>query len=205
MRFSHMFVILVTVVTATLITPSAHAADASARAPRHGEGDGLIRVRTTTKPGIVRITHDGEEYFSVWTLKPSGAEDDLLANHVGSYGGTVAFNTGASNRTAAFSVKADGAWSLEVLPLSRARAWSATTRGTGDDVIRLSSTSRGLHRLRIRHSGEGYFSIWALDANGRTHDLVASKVGTYNGTVPLPPGTRYASIKADGAWSISRR
>ncbi|MBB4936001.1 hypothetical protein FHR32_000306 [Streptosporangium album] len=30
------------------------------------------------------------------------------------------------------------------------------------------------------------------------------QVGAYNGSVALPPGARYASIKADGVWSIVR-
>ncbi|MER5420287.1 hypothetical protein [Streptosporangium roseum] len=202
-----MLAALAAVASAVLIAPPANAATpaASAAATRYeGEGDDLVRIRATAKPGIVKITHDGEGYFSVWALNPAGKENDLLANHVGAWAGTSAFNTSSSHKTAAFSIKADGAWTLEVLPLAKARAWSITTRGTGNDVIRLSSTSRGLHRLKIRHSGEGYFSIWALDANGRVRDLVANRAGAYSGSVSLPPGTRYAAITADGAWSIVR-
>ncbi|GAA4183974.1 hypothetical protein GCM10022252_12130 [Streptosporangium oxazolinicum] len=208
MRSPRIFALLTVLASTALLTPPAQAvttAQTSAATTYRGEGDRLLRVRATAKPGIVKITHDGEGYFSVWSLNPSGKEDDLLANQVGPYKGTAAFNTGASNRTAAFSIKADGAWTLQVLPLTKARSWSITSRGTGDDVLRLSSTSRGLRSLKVRHSGDGYFSVWTLDANGRIHNLVASKVGTYAGTVSLPPGTRYASVKANGAWSIVRR
>ncbi|MFI6883327.1 hypothetical protein [Streptosporangium canum] len=202
-----MLAALAAVASAVLIAPPANAAvpAAVAAATRYeGEGDDLVRIRATAKPGIVKITHDGEGHFAVWALTPAGKENDLLANKVGPHKGTAAFNTSTTNKTAAFSIKADGAWTLEVLPLTKARAWSITTRGTGDDVIRLSSTSRGLHRLKIRHSGEGHFAVWTLDANGRIHRLIANKVGTYSGNVLLPPGTRYATIKADGAWSIVR-
>ncbi|GAA0855652.1 hypothetical protein ACFQVD_15535 [Streptosporangium amethystogenes subsp. fukuiense] len=208
MRSLRTLAALAALASAALLAPPAQAAttvQASAATIYRGEGDQLLRIRATTKPGTVKITHDGEGYFSVWTLSPSGKEDDLLANQVGAYKGTAPFNTSTSNKTAAFSIKADGAWTLQVLPLTKARSWSITSRGIGDDVLRLSSTSRGLHRLKIRHSGDGYFSVWTLDANGRTHNLVANKVGAYNGAVSLPPGARYASIKANGAWSIVRR
>ncbi|GAA3031954.1 proprotein convertase P-domain-containing protein [Streptosporangium longisporum] len=208
MRPLRTLAVLAALASAALLAPPAQAAATvrtSAATIYRGEGDQLLRVRTTTRPGIVKITHNGEGHLAVWTLAPSGREDDLLANQVGAYKGTSAFNTGTSNRTAAFSIKADGAWTLQVLPLTKARSWSITSRGTGDDVLRLSSTSRGLHRLRIRHSGDGHFAVWTLDANGRTHNLVVNKVGSYNGTVSLPPGTRYASIKANGTWSIVRR
>ncbi|GAA3522498.1 hypothetical protein FHR32_000309 [Streptosporangium album] len=189
MRPLRILAALAALASAMLIAPPANAATPSTTAGTHyeGEGDDLIRIRATTAPGIVKITHEGEGYFSVWTLNPAGKENDLLANQVGAYKGTAAFNTSSSNKTAAFSIKADGAWSLEVLPLTKSRAWSITTRGTGDDVIRLSSTSRGLHRLKIRHSGEGYFSVWTLDANGRTHDLVANKVWASPRNVEISP------------------
>lgn len=32
-----------------------------------------------------------------------------------------------------------------------------------------------------------------------------SDSGAYKGSVPLPAGTRYVSIKADGPWSIVRK
>src|SRR5688500_13241737 len=146
---------LAVLASAALLASPAQAATtvrSSAATVYRGEGDQLLLVRTTTKPGIVKITYNGEGHFAVWTLTPSGREDDLLANQVGTYRGTSAFNTGTSNKTAAFSIKADGAWTLQVLPLTKARSWSITSRGTGDDVLRLSSTSRGLHRLKIRHS-----------------------------------------------------
>ncbi|MEU3168953.1 hypothetical protein [Streptosporangium sp. NPDC006930] len=208
MRSLRVLTALAALVSAALLVPPAQAAtvaQTSAATIYRGEGDQVVRIRATTKPGIVKISHNGEGHFAVWTLKPSGTEDDLLANEIGVYKGTSPFNTDTSSRTAAFSIKADGAWTLQVLPLTKARAWSTTSRGDSDDVLRLSSTSRGLRSLKIRHSGDGHFAVWTLDANGRTRDLLANKVGTYAGTVSLPPGTRYASIKANGAWSIVRR
>ncbi|MFC4586882.1 hypothetical protein [Sphaerisporangium corydalis] len=170
-----------------------------------GEGDTVLRVTATAKPGIVKIRHGGEGYFSVWTLKPNGKEDDLLASTGDPYAGTVAYNTSSSNRTAALKISAEGAWSVQLLPLSKARYWAITSKGRGDDVLRLTKTSTGFHTLRIRHTGDGYFSVWTLTSSGRTHDLLVSHAGPYKGSVPLPSGTRYVTIKANGAWSMVRK
>ncbi|WP_344972824.1 hypothetical protein [Streptosporangium fragile] len=153
----------------------------------------------------MKITHDGEGYFSVWTLKSNGKENDLLVSAGELYKGTVAYNTSASGSTAALKISADGVWTVQLLPFSKARSWSITTRGSGDDVLRLAKTSVGLRTLRIRHTGEGYFSVWAVNANGRLHDLLVSETDAYSGSVPLPAGTRYAVVKASGPWSIVRR
>ena len=46
--------------------------------------------------------------------------------------------------------------------------------------------------------------VWALDNRGRYKSLLVNKIGAYKGRVALPVGTRYATITADGAWTISR-
>ncbi|MEU4534414.1 hypothetical protein AB0G15_06075 [Streptosporangium sp. NPDC023825] len=207
MRSLRILAALTALASTALLAPPAQAAataQTSVATTYRGEGDQVLRIRATTKPGIVKISHNGEGHFAVWTLKPSGTEEDLLANVVGDHKGTTAFNTSSSDKTAAFSITADGTWTLQVLPLTKARSWSITSRGTGDDVLRLSSNSRGLHRLKIRHSGDGHFAVWTLDVDGPTRNLLVNKVGTYAGTMSLPPGTRYASIKANGTWSIVR-
>ncbi|MET9249657.1 hypothetical protein [Nonomuraea sp. NPDC003709] len=181
------------------------AAPADAATTYRGDGDHVQRIRATTTPGIAKITYDGDGYFSVWGLDRSGKEQQLLANHVGSYEGTAVYNTDTSNRLAALKVGADGPWTIQLLPLGKARSWSTTTAGDTDDVIRLSKPSRGLHTLRIRYTGDGYFSVWALDSRGRRSRLLANKVGAYKGSVPLPGGTQYAVVGADGPWSIVRR
>ncbi|WP_084963093.1 hypothetical protein [Thermoactinospora rubra] len=64
---------------------------------------------------------------------------------------------------------------------------------------------QGLRRLTLRHSGEGNFIVWALDNRGRYLRLLVNEIGDYRGRVILPAGTRYATVTADGAWSMTRR
>ncbi|MBF8190567.1 hypothetical protein ITP53_33615 [Nonomuraea sp. K274] len=82
-------------------------------------------------------------------------------------------------------------------------AAAATYRGEGDDVVRIPVTSAaGI--VKASHSGESNFIVWALDSRGRTSKLLSNGIGDYRGRVLLPAGARYATIEADGAWSISR-
>ncbi|MFG1705885.1 hypothetical protein ACFLIM_22060 [Nonomuraea sp. M3C6] len=181
------------------------ATPADAATTYRGDGDHLQRIRATTTPGIAQVTYDGDGYFSVWGLDSNGKEQQLLANSAGSYKGTAAYNVDTSNRLVALKITADAPWTIKLLPLSKARSWSIARNGSTDDVLRLSKPSRGLHSLRIRYTGGGYFSVWALDARGRRSDLLANKAGAYKGSVPLPAGSKYAVITADGPWSIVRR
>lgn len=178
---------------------------AQAAATYRGDGDDVVDVPNTTKPGIAQIVYDGDGYFSVWGLDAKGKETQLLANRAGAYDGTEAFNIDRGDKLAALKVSADGPWTIRLLPLSKARSWSITTRGTDNDVLRLSKASAGFRKLAIRYTGDGYFSVWALNSSGRRVDLLANKAGAYKGTVPLPAGTRYAVVTADDAWSIVRK
>ena len=76
--------------------------------------------------------------------------------------------------------------------------------GTGSDVLRLTAPSKAPHRLTLRHSGEYNFIVWALDNRGHYRGLLVNKIGSYKGRVVLPAGTRYVTITADGAWTITR-
>lgn len=186
--------------------PAMANAQATASATTYsGEGDDVVSIPVTATPSIVKATHQGESNFIVWALSTSGKQVDLVANVVGDYKGTVAFNVSGTHKVRSFSVTADGSWTLQVLPITKARYWAINAKGTGPDVLRLTAPSTGLRRLTIRHSGESNLIVWALDNRGRTRSLLVNKIGNYRGRVVLPAGTRYATIQADGTWSIARQ
>ncbi|MER7361987.1 hypothetical protein [Nonomuraea wenchangensis] len=170
-----------------------------------GDSDQVQRIRATTTPGIAQITYTGDGYFSLWGLDRAGTEKQLLASATEPFKGVAVYNADSGDRLAGLKVTADGPWTIRLLPLSKARSWSVTTSGNGSDVLRLSKPSSGFHALRIRHTGDGYFSVWALDARGKRSNLIASKAGAYKGSTPLPAGTKYVAINADGPWTIVRR
>lgn len=176
---------------------------AAARTYR-GVGDDVIRIRATRARGIVTVTHDGEGHFAVWALKPNGKQDDLLVNTIGEYSGTTVFNAYSWNRTGAFEITADGAWTVKVQPIAAAPLWkTATVRGRGDKVLKLRRPSRGLRTLRYRHSGDGVFIVHAYPVYGGP-DLLVMKMGEVSGRVRLPAGTRYVSVKSRDTWSLTR-
>lgn len=189
-----------------LASPPASAGVARTAATKYsGTGDDLIKIRATKNRGIIKFTHDGESNFAVWALKPGGGKSDLLVNTVGSYSGTVVFNVYSWYKTAAFEIKADGDWTAEVLPVSYAPTWkAATVRLKGDRVLKLKAPTRGIHSMRYRHSGDGNFAVFAFPASGDP-DLLVNKVGSVSGRVVLPVGTKFVSVKANGAWYAVRK
>ncbi len=194
-----------------LIAPtSPAAASATTSAPSaaaktfRGEGDDVIRIKATKARSIVTASHDGEGYFSLWALKPNGKHQDLLANGIGPYSGTTVMNEYSWHRTGALEIKADGAWTVKVQPISAAPLWkTATVRNRGDKVLKLKTPTRGLRTMRYRHSGDGAFIVYAIPTSGNP-DLLAMKIGEAGGRVRIPAGTKYVSVQADGPWYLVR-
>ncbi|MEW9549826.1 hypothetical protein [Nonomuraea sp. NPDC050783] len=197
--------VLAALAATLLAVPPADARAASgAMATYRGQGDDVVSIPVTAVPSIVKATHQGESNFAVWALDTRGKQADLLVNAIGDYKGTRAFNVLTARKIRSFEVNADGAWTLQVLPITKARYWAIKAKGTGADVLRLTSPSRAARRITLQHTGESNFAVWALDDRGRSTKLLVNRIGDYKGRVLLPAGTRYATVEADGAWTISR-
>ncbi|MEU6408269.1 hypothetical protein [Microbispora sp. NPDC046933] len=186
--------------TAALTTPAAAHADTTYRS----EGDDVVRIHATKKPGLIRFTHDGESNFIVHTVDPRGRAGEYLVNEIGPYEGTVLYNDYGTRGTSGLEIKADGSWTATFLPLTKARCWcSATIRGAGDQVLKLSPT-RGLHTVRAAHNGESNFIVHAYTRIGSYGDLLLNEIGRYRGKALLPVATRLVTVHADGAWTLTR-
>ncbi|GAA0363787.1 hypothetical protein GCM10009530_11840 [Microbispora corallina] len=171
----------------------------------HGEGDDVVRVPSTKLRGIAVIRHSGESNFAVWSIQPSGKDNDLLVNRIGDYSGTVVVNTYTDLKTAGFTIEADGAWSLRFAPISYAPLWKhLTEKGLGDAVLKLAAPTKGLHTLRYAHGGTSTFVVYALPPSGAP-GLLVNKIGHVSGKVVVPAGTRYVSVLADGKWTLTRK
>ncbi|MFC7650239.1 hypothetical protein ACFQX6_65330 [Streptosporangium lutulentum] len=89
--------------------------------------------------------------------------------------------------------------------MTKARCWCAgTIRGEGDQVLKLSPT-RGLRTVSAAHKGESNFIVFGYTRVGPYGDLLFNKIDAYKGNALLPTGTRLVTVKADGAWSLTRR
>ncbi|MEO3856280.1 hypothetical protein [Acrocarpospora sp. B8E8] len=182
------------------VTPS----PASAATTYRGDGDDIITLNRTAV-GIAKITYSGEGHFAVVGLDKNGEMGQLLVNDLDGYTGVVPYNTDTGDRLYGLEVTADGPWTIQLLPLSKAKYWAITSRGGTDQVLRLTKTSTGLHTLRVRYTGDGHFAVLALNAKGRYHSLLVNDLDGYNGRVRLPAGTRYVQVDADGPWTMVRK
>lgn len=149
------------------------------------------------------MTHNGAANFAVWSIDASGGQNDLLANVIGPYSGTVLFDEGSGVHSVAFDVDADGAWTIVIKPISAARVWDglANLTGRGDDVVIVNPPSSGLTVTTIAHQGEANFAVWAYGGSGT--DLLVNEIGAYSGDSLLADGTFLLEINADGSWSFS--
>jgi hypothetical protein len=186
---------------AALTGPTAAHADTTFR----GSGDDVIRIHATKNPGLIRLTHRGDANFIVHTVNAKGKTEELLVNEIGPYDGTVLFNAYNSKGTIGLEIKADGAWTATFKPLTKARCWcTATLRGTGDQVLKLSPT-RGIHTVSAAHTGTANFIVYGYPHPGTYGDLLFNEIGRYRGKTLLATGTRLVTVHADGPWTLTRR
>ena len=169
-----------------------------------GTGDAIPQFTIPADaPAIATITHQGESNFAVITLAEDGSENDLLVNRIGNYAGTVLFDADEGQHSVAFEVTADGAWTIDIKPVTEARAWDPASAidGTGDDVLRTDPEPSGLTPITVSHQGESNFVVIAHAPDGAA--LLVNEIGNYSGEVALGAGSVLVQVNADGTWSIA--
>lgn len=168
-----------------------------------GSGDDIASIDIPQGAlAIVRGTHSGQGNFVVWGTDAGGESTELVANTIGNYSGTRPLGLGYSERSTGLDIQADGAWTLDILPIREATDLLATgIESSGDDV--LDGYRMAGQIVTLTHDGESNFVIWAYDDSGTMLDLVANDIGSYDGTRRLPAGTRWLEVQADGNWTIT--
>ena len=98
-----------------------------------------------------------------------------------------------------------GALALLLLIGSIAAAAPITFSGSNDYVTPDLPLNPG--RLNVEWScGDGYFSIWLVDANGENVDLIASQIDSASGSTVTHienPGNYVLKVSADSPWTIA--
>lgn len=184
-------------------TPTAEATPAARARTYRGRGDKVVKVAETDDVLLVSMTHTGGSNFIVHPIDPGGAEQASIVNEIGSYKGTVLVNEEDGKVLRGFTVKADGAWTLTLKPLTMARAWAGTrVAGRGDDVLMVVPASSGLVTVKAEHSGSSNFVIYAYSERDR--NLLVNEIGSYRGQLLLADGTILVTVKADGRWTLTR-
>jgi hypothetical protein len=166
-----------------------------------GRGSKVVKLKLSEDDlHVAKITHSGSSNFAVWSLESSGSLQRLLVNEVGRYSGIRPVDL--EGTPAALKIEADGAWTITIQVAQKAPKWTGKVTGRGSTVLIVDpSTTGGISTVRVTHSGEGNFAVWAV--SGRPH-LLVNEIGNYSGETLLPAGTVLLDIEADGRWSITK-
>lgn len=167
------------------------------QSPNYARGSGQQVTEEFTPleaVSVVVIAHEGQSNFIVQAHR--GADEQLLVNTIGAYHGERPLAGSAPVR---FGIKADGTWTVQLLPLSR--GGQPAVSGRGDTVSALfSPPSPG--PWEFAHTGESNVVVKAHCVGGS--DLVVNEIGALRGSIYLtfPRGPCFWEIQADGEWRL---
>jgi hypothetical protein len=169
-----------------------------AQPPITGSGSDTVTVTAFSGPTIIAVTHDGTGEFAVQPQRGGVAVGPPIAA-TGAVSGR--FLAGLEGRVETLAVTADGAWTIQVEPISTAIPLAADTpaSGSGPDVVRFAATAAT--PATISFEGAGPFSVSAVTSAG-SQALVA-QTGPYDAEVTLPAGPGFLAVNGTGAWSIA--
>jgi hypothetical protein len=196
-------------------TSSAAISGVASKAPKNssqtfsGTGDDIVLVKTVSATVLVTFTHDGESNFIVTSKTKDDDYIDGLVNAIGPYSGTVIQELGTSiftkEKLGLFEVQADGNWTIEIKPLSKAKNWNGKTlSGTGDLVIKVPKKTKPGNRLILTHAGDSNFIVITYNSKGKYEDLKVNTIGDYSGRVTFGKSA-YIAIETEGDWTIRRK
>ena len=81
-----------------------------------------------------------------------------------------------------------------------------TLSGSGQQASSKFILSSGLSVFKMTHSGSGNFAVELLDSNGKTVELLANTIGSFNGSKAVgiqSNGTYLLNITASGKWTVT--
>ena len=166
-----------------------------------GSGDSIADFDNPFEVAIVRIVANASSrYFGVANHGSSG-KIGMLVNTTEPYDGLRPLDFTQGEHTTRFEITAVGDWTIDILPLTSARALAVPGEisGIGDDVIVLMGA--GPDTATISGNSEGrYFGAFSYS---QTRGLLVNTTDPYQGTVILDPETRVIEVQAVGDWKIS--
>jgi len=171
-----------------------------------GTGDSAVDInKPDNQPALVWATHDGAGPFVVVNFDETHNRIDTLFDAVGEYKGMVLIDLIPEENTTRFSVTADGAWDLAVLPLSAAPEvrFSQGYVGGGDQVVRTTLDGPGTLILKV-YPGAAPKPFVVTGVSDKGRELLVNETGVYDGgSVPLDASTRLLTVQAGGGWLLT--
>jgi len=166
-----------------------------------GQGDTILSLDWAGL-GLLRVSgNELSRHFAVTLYDGQGGMLDIPVNTTEPYSGITPLNFNG-DLTTRFEVNAEGAWKIEVLPVSMARvlAVPGEISGRGDEVIVLSApadlaTVRGNQESR-------HFAVSTYQAGGRLTGVVVNTTEPYEGQVILGRDSQILAVTAIGDWHL---
>lgn len=145
---------------------------------------------------VMHLTHNGGSNFAVWTLDQDLVQDELAVNTIGAYDGILPLDILVGQDSKALEIDADGAWTVEIRPLTSIRSFDAAIEGVGDDVVLFNGDTMV---AEVSNQGSSNFAVWLY---GASSDLLVNEIGPWSGSVPVRD-SGVMVITAEGPWTIS--
>jgi len=177
----------------------------------HGSGDDVVQIPDLDMGVFLVARIHGNPFgshFAVTSYDKLGNYTYLLANTTESYAGIVPFNFDAYDMTdvseGILEIKAEGAWSIEVITLSTlvSAPSNQLIAGLGDFTGYVKGSS--LTATIYGNEALSHFAVFAIgiDKDQGDGDLLVNTTSLYNGRVRLPSNKEgfVLIVKASDAW-----
>ena len=174
-----------------------------------GTGDSVVTLPADAVAALVRVTHEGTSNFQVLALDAQNKRtmSGMRLITIGAYSGIVAYGLhglDVEEPAASLQITADGAWTVDVGPISYAT--ELPTAGFGDDVFLYNGDATN---LALGYDGTAGFDVIEYNnieySNGAfSMGILVNQAGPYAGTVPVTAGPSVFTVSAVGPWTIAQ-
>lgn len=170
-----------------------------------GAGDDVIQFDTPADGLVLFRIHGGgpNGLFAVWTLSPDLTQNELLVNSTSSYSGVRV--AGLQGSVAGVQIRASDHWTIEAVGPEELPVLEETCGGVGDVVILMREDLTTLEAPLVLAFSTDTSGLTSMGALGMTPTLLINTIGSYSGTVIVPAGTQFLTLRCDGAWDLSRQ
>jgi hypothetical protein len=155
---------------------------------------------------IFSMQHQGSANFTIWLMNATGGKVDLLVNVAGEFNGSKAEGI-VSAGDYRLDITADGQWVVDITqprPMT-AQPVPLSMTGVGQQATSFFALKQGPAIFKMTHNGSSNFAVWLDDVNGKHVDLLANKIGMFDGSrsEDIDQGGIYLlDVDADGDWKI---
>lgn len=169
-----------------------------------GSGAKVLEIKKWAGPAIARLTHSGQSYFQVEAFDAGDRHIDFIVDGFGDYSGTVPvdFEDTATRR---LTINADGAWGIQILPLSSAQIAPipGPVAGKGDLVFFVVGATPDIITVDASQAS-GSFIIQAYNHKPALKPLalLVNELAPFTGAFTMPASTTLLAIKAAGPWKL---